>query len=188
MFGVVVARGFVFFFFQAEDGIRDIGVTGVQTCALPISFVIPIGPGQRSNAEANRLVRWLLTNGVRVEVLRRSIRLGDRGFRKGSYVVWMQQARRGLAGTALGIGDDISTQINELYAPPASWSHGYLWGADVVTIGDDANFAPATRRIKSPQRLPASGLDPGTADRYALVIDSPTAVRVVNQLVGSGTP
>src|SRR5438445_9488486 len=26
------------FFFQAEDGIRDIGVTGVQTCALPISF------------------------------------------------------------------------------------------------------------------------------------------------------
>src|SRR5258707_12993364 len=29
---------FVFFFFQAEDGIRDIGVTGVQTCALPISY------------------------------------------------------------------------------------------------------------------------------------------------------
>src|SRR5438445_10111568 len=28
---------FFFFFFQAEDGIRDIGVTGVQTCALPIS-------------------------------------------------------------------------------------------------------------------------------------------------------
>src|SRR3712207_3216831 len=27
------------FFFQAEDGIRDIGVTGVQTCALPISFI-----------------------------------------------------------------------------------------------------------------------------------------------------
>src|SRR3712207_7375453 len=29
-------RGVFFFFFQAEDGIRDIGVTGVQTCALPI--------------------------------------------------------------------------------------------------------------------------------------------------------
>src|SRR5215470_18211340 len=27
----------VFFFFQAEDGIRDATVTGVQTCALPIS-------------------------------------------------------------------------------------------------------------------------------------------------------
>src|SRR5258708_96666 len=29
-------HGFVFFFFQAEDGIRDDLVTGVQTCALPI--------------------------------------------------------------------------------------------------------------------------------------------------------
>src|SRR2546430_3335648 len=27
-----------FFFFQAEDGIRDLTVTGVQTCALPISY------------------------------------------------------------------------------------------------------------------------------------------------------
>src|SRR5204862_4856451 len=27
-----------FFFFQAEDGIRDLYVTGVQTCALPISI------------------------------------------------------------------------------------------------------------------------------------------------------
>src|SRR2546429_2776978 len=27
-----------FFFFQAEDGIRDVAVTGVQTCALPISL------------------------------------------------------------------------------------------------------------------------------------------------------
>src|SRR6266540_2049566 len=32
---------FVFFFFQAEDGIRDRDVTGVQTCALPILRVEP---------------------------------------------------------------------------------------------------------------------------------------------------
>src|SRR2546429_1228852 len=29
----------IFFFFQAEDGIRDVAVTGVQTCALPISSI-----------------------------------------------------------------------------------------------------------------------------------------------------
>src|SRR3712207_7351639 len=45
-----------FFFFQAEDGIRDIGVTGVQTCALPISVCFwhqfqPEGSG-RAMAEA----------------------------------------------------------------------------------------------------------------------------------------
>src|SRR6267154_1415166 len=33
----------VFFFFQAEDGIRDGRVTGVQTCALPISHSISAG-------------------------------------------------------------------------------------------------------------------------------------------------
>src|SRR5690606_40200226 len=38
-----------FFFFQAEDGIRDFHVTGVQTCALPIFFkgniiLVPTSP------------------------------------------------------------------------------------------------------------------------------------------------
>src|ERR1022692_5049341 len=33
-----VRVSFIFFFFQAEEGIRDYKVTGVQTCALPICF------------------------------------------------------------------------------------------------------------------------------------------------------
>src|SRR5205809_4536231 len=37
---------FFFFFFQAEDGIRDVAVTGVQTCALPISRSGPIPPAR----------------------------------------------------------------------------------------------------------------------------------------------
>src|SRR2546429_429869 len=36
---------FSFFFFQAEDGIRDVAVTGVQTCALPISREARCSPG-----------------------------------------------------------------------------------------------------------------------------------------------
>src|SRR2546430_11479050 len=31
---------YFYFFFQAEDGIRDLTVTGVQTCALPISLSV----------------------------------------------------------------------------------------------------------------------------------------------------
>src|SRR3712207_5027430 len=41
-------------FFQAEDGIRDIGVTGVQTCALPIS-----PKGQRPIALGHHRYKWL---------------------------------------------------------------------------------------------------------------------------------
>src|SRR3712207_1532624 len=40
MYSIIVIGALVSFFFQAEDGIRDIGVTGVQTCALPISEVL----------------------------------------------------------------------------------------------------------------------------------------------------
>src|SRR5262249_56364444 len=40
-----------FFFFQAEDGIRDWSVTGVQTCALPISHV----PRQARRSHPGRL-------------------------------------------------------------------------------------------------------------------------------------
>src|SRR5256885_11987991 len=51
----------VCFFFQAEDGIRDYKVTGVQTCALPISFEVkhppPGGKAQASaTAEQNGLL------------------------------------------------------------------------------------------------------------------------------------
>ena len=35
-----------FFFFQAEDGIRDTSVTGVQTCALPIYAISSINEGK----------------------------------------------------------------------------------------------------------------------------------------------
>src|SRR5205809_7244634 len=39
-FNHIVLLFVIFFFFQAEDGIRDVAVTGVQTCALPISLFL----------------------------------------------------------------------------------------------------------------------------------------------------
>src|SRR5439155_18017760 len=48
-----------FFFFQAEDGIRDGHVTGVQTCALPICCDIPVRPAfaALSRGRTDRSVR-----------------------------------------------------------------------------------------------------------------------------------
>src|SRR5690606_23589726 len=55
----------VFFFFQAEDGIRDFHVTGVQTCALPILFIdvdtglrrMGLAPGMPTVELAERIAR-----------------------------------------------------------------------------------------------------------------------------------
>src|SRR5437764_10613448 len=49
---------FFFFFFQAEDGIRDTSVTGVQTCALPISTRTP-GGAALSRTPANSVLPLL---------------------------------------------------------------------------------------------------------------------------------
>ena len=152
----------------------------------PTAYVIPRGEGQRSDPEATRLVEWLLFNDIKVTELKQDYTFEGQTFAKGSYVVWMNQARRGLADTALRIGVDISDRISILYAPPAAWSHGYLWGADVVTIPRDATFAPLVNGVDKANRLPG-GVEPGPADRYALELDSPTAVRTLNRLIGDGT-
>src|SRR3712207_8826897 len=57
------------FFFQAEDGIRDIGVTGVQTCALPI-FMQP----RMIVAESS----WLTHNEEKLQKFTKQ--LGQNGF------------------------------------------------------------------------------------------------------------
>src|SRR2546426_5198016 len=73
-----------FFFFQAEDGIRDYKVTGVQTCALPISS----GPGVRwdGGVEAGnevtlfydsllaKLIVWGDTRATALQRMRRALR------------------------------------------------------------------------------------------------------------------
>src|SRR2546429_945883 len=69
--GVVVC-----FFFQAEDGIRDVAVTGVQTCALPICSLSPVrlmlytfhGPNRTGDKEREHLhePRWVMTGPLMV--------------------------------------------------------------------------------------------------------------------------
>src|SRR6266511_5952354 len=80
-----------FFFFQAEDGIRDFHVTGVQTCALPISG----GQGMNTGLQDAYNLAWklaLVVNGhaeaalldsyeaERIPVAQRLLTTTDRAF------------------------------------------------------------------------------------------------------------
>src|SRR3712207_60173 len=69
---ITTTKYLIFFFFQAEDGIRDIGVTGVQTCALPIctlndAFVI-LDEAQNTTAEQMKMFLTRLGFGSKIVV------------------------------------------------------------------------------------------------------------------------
>src|SRR6266498_3336013 len=94
----------MFFFFQAEDGIRDADVTGVQTCALPISCHSvgwhrrsSCAPGRSpastsSSAVANVATTW----AGQAIVVRHTCRLKSR------WAVWYQVRCARIAGGELG--------------------------------------------------------------------------------------
>ncbi len=157
----------------------------------PAAYIIPFdGAGQRSDIEANRLVQWLLDNGIDVERATSSFLWDGRTFPGGTYIVPMDQALRGIALTALHPGQDVSDRITQLYAPPGAWSHGSLWGADVVEVERGAPFAPAATPISAPNAL-IGGVRGGTgvpADWYSVTLRGVGEVRAVLQLLRSGVP
>src|SRR2546422_8121900 len=72
-----------FFFFQAEDGIRDVAVTGVQTCALPICLVAPLGGAATTSTTTAERSRGCRGATAGLEISRRMSSERDR-----KSVVW----------------------------------------------------------------------------------------------------
>src|SRR2546429_5484033 len=67
------------FFFQAEDGIRDVAVTGVQTCALPIFINKEWGLGKNENPNQGSFIIEALTDLVEEAVLKEFEAISERG-------------------------------------------------------------------------------------------------------------
>jgi hypothetical protein len=153
----------------------------------PTAYVIPFvgsstSTAQRSDAEANRMAQWLLDNGIEVHRTTADVTWSGQTFPAGSYVVWLDQPLRGVAMTTLGAGQDVSDRISQLYAPPGAWSHGELWGADVVEI-DDPSFAPTTASISAVNPL-QGGLRPGgAADWFAVTVQGTAELRAILDLL-----
>src|SRR2546422_10577900 len=100
-----VSFTFFFFFFQAEDGIRDVAVTGVQTCAVPATTVatrsvrmMSWGPGNGSPAR-NPVAPAMIARPNQAATVARAAP-GRRGKEMGAVVMAILLAQ-GLGGPTL---------------------------------------------------------------------------------------
>jgi len=152
---------------------------------FPAAYVIPSGtPLQISSHQAARLVDFLLFNDVQVEQANQAFMLDGVTYPKGSYIVWLDQPKRGLANTILGAGLDLS-DIPGLYfySPPSVWSNPYLWGASIATMED---YIPLNTSVVNNADAPKGSLEGKKGAAYAYVPTSIAAFQATNDLLARG--
>ncbi|WP_202980396.1 hypothetical protein [Serinicoccus marinus] len=116
--------------------------------------------------------------------LTRSATLSGRSYPAGSYVVDMHQAKRGMANTLLGRGTDISDRVDAMY-DISGWSHGLLWGADVVTVPEGD---PLRIRGRVVDEVDREGSLPRSRSGWTLPMTDPADVQAVSLLLEQGVP
>ncbi len=152
---------------------------------FPTAHVIPVDePLQASPLQAERLVDFLLFNDVEVEAASRAFTVDGTTYPSGTYVVWMDQAKRSLANTFLEDGKNLSdVQGITFYSPPAVWSHPLLWGATRTVVEGDLDVATRPVNNATAARGTVTG-NKGVA--WAFEPTSLQAFRVANGLVADG--
>jgi hypothetical protein len=152
---------------------------------FPTAHVIPVDePLQRSPLQAQRLVDFLVFNDVEVEAATAAFTVGGTTYPAGTYVVWMDQAKRSLANTFLEDGKNLSDVSGiTFYSPPAVWSHPLLWGATRTVVEGDLSVP--TRPVTRATAVIGSVVG-NSANAYAFEPTSLQAFRAANRLVAAG--
>ncbi len=152
---------------------------------FPVAYVIPAGqPFQQSTHQAARLVDFLLFNDVEVEQASQSFMADGSSYPKGSYIVWMDQPKRGLANMILDAGPDLSDIVGlTFYSPPAVWSHPLLWGASRAVVWEEFN---ASSSPVNNADTPSGSVSGRKAGATAYEPTSVAAFQVTNDLIDRG--
>ena len=152
---------------------------------FPAAHVIPAGaPFQVSTHQAARLVDFLLDNDVQVEQASRAFSLDGVSYPAGTYIVWLDQPKRGLANVLLEDGLDLSAIPGlYFYSPPSVWSHPLLWGARRVVMEERLDLRTHPVMNADPPMGSAEG---GKAKAYAYLPTSNAAIQATNALLGRG--
>jgi hypothetical protein len=126
----------------------------------------------------------LLVNDVQVEQASQSFTLDGVQYPAGTYVVWLDQPKRGLANVILEAGLDLS-DIPGLffYSPPSVWSHPLLWGTYRAVMEEKINIQ--THPVNKAD-APQGSAEGGKAGAYVYLPTSLTAVQATNDLLARG--
>jgi hypothetical protein len=152
---------------------------------FPAAYVIPAdGSMQLSSHQPARLVDFLLFNDVQVEKASKSFKLNGVDYPKGSYIVWMDQPKRGLANAILENGLDVSgIEGIAFYSPPTAWSHPLLWGVTRTGMQEKQNIKTSEVNKADP---PKGSIAKGKGDFYAYLPTSLAAFKATNDLLKQG--
>lgn len=159
--------------------------TWLDLVDFPAAYLIPQdAPLQLSDHAPARLVEFLLTNDVEVEQASQAFTVEGVRYPAGTYVVWMDQPKRGLANTILESGPDLSGNPElEFYSPPVAWSYPLLWGVSRVAVQDSIEIKTSpVNKVDAPR----GSTEGRKAGAYAFAPTSLAAFQTVNQMMAEG--
>src|SRR2546430_11604714 len=161
-----------YFFFQAEDGIRDLTVTGVQTCALPIlGYSYPTTGGDRSPAliPENTLREYFLPTfaaavkaGAHTVMVNSSEVNGTPGHANGYLLKTVLRNELGLQGFVVSDWMDIKGLVSTHHIAAnekEATRIAVLAGVDMSMVPSDYSFSDRLLELAQEGKVPASRID-----------------------------
>ena len=151
---------------------------------FPAAYIIPAGyDNQIHPLHAARAVDFLLFNDIEVHRAVRPFTAGGVSYPAGTYVVLMNQPKRGLANTLLWFGEDISFDIDIMYDISA-WNLPELWGFNRAAVYEPVN----ARLVRVNKADYPKGSIPSRANFYVIPNNTNNAIIAVNKLLEMGVP
>jgi hypothetical protein len=153
---------------------------GEELNFFPEYYVLPMSKElQKNPLEAAKMVKYLLSNGVKVEQSKSAVAVKGITYPAGSYVVNMRQAKRGYANLVLYDGINVS-DFSDMYADIIQ-SFPYTRGFDSIPVRVANVFKGKTEAVATIV-IPSTTTASVNADYYVIKNTNNDAIKAVNEL------
>ena len=149
---------------------------------FPDYYLIPIGTAQKNKLEAYKMVQYLLRNGVKVLKTTKKIKVNGTIYSKGTFLIPMKQAKRGVANAMLYKGDNISDWKKMYDSIVVNFPD--LRGFTVLEIREDRAIGKNVIKVKT-AATPAGKITANTRLQVLSNTNNDT-IKIVNELLKKG--